>query len=41
MNVPTFSKHCTDIGKTDIVLMTLTPKDNIKLLDQTAYTLLL
>ena len=33
-----FSKHWTDIGKTDIVQMSLQPKDNIKPFKQKTYT---
>ena len=34
-----FSKHMTDIGKTDLVQMSLQPKDNIKPLNQKLYAL--
>ena len=34
-----FSKHSTDIGKTDLVQMTLINKDNLKPLDQKPYIL--
>ena len=35
------SKHATDIQKTDLVQMSLNPKDNIKALDQKLYMLFL
>ena len=34
-----FSKHMTDIGKTNVVQMSLQPKDNIKPLNQKPYAL--
>ena len=34
-----FSKHSTDIGKTDLVQMALMPQDNIKTSDQRPYIL--
>ena len=34
-----FSRHVTDIGKTDLVQISLQPKDNIKPLNQKPYTL--
>ena len=34
-----FSKHTTDIGKTNLAQMSLIPKENIKPLDQNSYTL--
>ena len=36
-----FSKHMADFGKTDLVQMSLQPKDNIKPLNQKSYTLAL
>ena len=36
-----FSKHMTDIGKTNLVQMSLQPKNNIKPLNQKPYTLAL